>query len=264
VKVYLEPKVILLTRPSIDWDGVDALLAEYGMTGLDWKLGPTDGDGDQIPELMGRLCYGSFGDRQGRVGAHDYLDNILSSGHGSVLEHANWGFVVCRASRGHSAQLARHRSGFAHSVESTHFIRYDLETGPGRQEAAACLTGLSGEILDGAEQAFGRAIAAYNEVFEELRRMFPDGFAGKKATCGAVRALLPTGLEAKHGFTANARALRHFCELRGNEDNVLEIRLVAAQVVAIMMVEAPAIFQDFSIQPGNDGYPVVHSEHRKV
>ena len=263
MKVHLAPKVILVTRPSIDWDGVDELLAEYGEDAT-WRRGDSDAEAESIPELMGRLCYGSWGSRQGRIGARDYLANILSSGHGSVLEHANWSFVVVRASRGHSAQLARHRSGFAHSVESTHFIRYGLADAKGAQEAAFCAAGIPVGLMQDAASAFADAIEAYNQIFDALRRDFPDGFAGKKATCGAVRALLPNGLEAKHGFTANARALRHFCELRGNEDNVLEIRLVAAQVAAIMMREAPAIFQDFKIEAGNDGHPVVHSEHVKV
>jgi thymidylate synthase (FAD) len=261
MKVHTEPKVILVTRPQIDWEGVDELLAEYGEDAT-WRMDENDTEGDQIPELMGRLCYGSFGIRQGRVGASAYLANILEQGHGSVLEHATWGFVVCRASRGHSAQLARHRSGFAHSVESTHFIRYDLKAGPGRQEAAICLTGIPRSLVNGAAETSERTIAAYNELFDALKTAFPE--AKKKEAAGAVRALLPIALEAKHGFTANARALRHFCELRGTVDNILEIRLVAVQIVQIMLKEAPAIFQDFSIAQAEDSLPVVISKHRKV
>jgi thymidylate synthase ThyX len=52
--------------------------------------------------------------------------------------------------------------------------------------------------------------------------------------------------------------------LRGTVDNILEIRLVAVQIVQIMLKEAPAIFQDFSIAQAEDSLPVVISKHRKV
>ena len=143
MKTFDRPKVILVTRPSIVFEGVQQLLSEYDLLSAGWQRAKDDGDGDSIPELMGRLCYGSFGKRQGRIGAEPYLLNILEGGHGSVLEHANWGFVVCRASRGFTHQIVRHRAGFAFSQESQHFIKYSTEGEPRAPEAAVCVTGLS-------------------------------------------------------------------------------------------------------------------------
>jgi thymidylate synthase (FAD) len=264
VKVHDRPLVVLVTRPSIVHLGVQVLLEEYGLNHSDWSRGEGDGDGDGIPELMGRLCYGSFGPRQGRVGATDYLANILEGGHGSVLEHACWGFVVCRASRGFTHQMVRHRAGFAFSQESQHFIRYSTEGEKNAPEAAVCVTGIPESLKVGFTERCAWTIDQYAELWAAIRREFPEDAKVKKQVSGAARGLLPNALESRIGFTANARALRHFCELRGTADNVLEVRLVACDVARIMAVEAPAIFQDVTVGDGGDGWPTVESAHRKV
>lgn len=79
-----------------------------------------------------------------------------------------------------------------------------------------------------------------------------------------ARQDLPTGIESKLCFTANARALRHFVEYRGHSGNVLEIRMVALEVLKVMKVEAPAIFEDVALVLGADGIEEVQSLHRKV
>lgn len=263
VDIFYTPKVILVGRPTIIWDAVDELLLEeYGLhggasieAGEAWTVSSGATDAEAICELFGRGCYGSFGERQGRKGARDYFAHILEAGHGSVLENASFSFVVTRGSRGLMAQMTRHRAGFAWAIESTHFIDYS-------DTARASLAGLPENIdlRKHSEASMRRAVTDYAKAWE----MAEGETVKKKATAAAVRGLLPTALESKMGFTANLRALRHFAELRGAEDNVPEIRMVAAQIARIMMTEAPAIFQDFSIGEGTDGHPVVKSEHRKV
>lgn len=266
MRVFHEPKVILVTRPTIIAEGVRQVLAEYSTPEQEatWTRDVADTDGDGIPELMGRLCYGAFGTNQGRIGAKSYIANILSGGHGSVMEHACWGFVACRAGRGYTHQMVRHRAGFAFSQESTHFIRYDKEA-KGGQEPGFCVAGLpEGSVMDEALAAAQASFDAYANLWRELRDHFPVDAKVKKVVSGTVRQLLPNGAESRLGFTGNARALRHFCELRGNADNTLEVRLVAAQVARIMMAEAPALFQDFRVEDAEDGWPTVSSTFRKV
>ncbi len=262
MKVHDRPLVILLTRPSIDWDGVDTLLAEYGKDAT-WRRSK-DSEGDSIPEMMGRLCYGSWGNRQGRIGAEAYLANILEGGHGSVLEHACWGFVVCRASRGFTHQMIRHRAGFAFSQESQHFIRYGAEDSTDGPEAACCTTGMPPGGAAVAVQACLEAVDRYEQLWKVIRAAFPPEMKAKKLTSGLARGVLPTMMESRLGFTANARALRHFCELRGSSENVEEVRIVACDVLSIMKHEAPAIFADMQIVLGEDLKPTVVSGHRKV
>jgi thymidylate synthase (FAD) len=263
MKVHLEPKVILVTRPQIDWEGVDELLAEYGEDAT-WRMGENDTEGDLIPELFGRLCYSAYGDRQGRIGAKDYIENILSGGHGSVLAHAVWGFVIVHAGRGFTHQMVRHGTGTALSQESQHFIRYGVEGEKNAPEAAICLTGIPEELHEKFIADCETSIRSYEKLWKDIRAMLPADAKVKKVVSGAARGLLPNALESRLGFTANARALRHVCQLRGTEANTLEIRLVAVALTKIMLKEAAALFQDFSIGEGTDGYPVVLSKFQKV
>ena len=53
-----------------------------------------------------------------------YFDNILASGHGSVLEHAVYNFAIEGISRVFTAEMNRHRAGWAISEGSLRFIRF--------------------------------------------------------------------------------------------------------------------------------------------
>lgn len=264
------PKVILVARPSLVAEGVGELLREYGVSPVHgWNRGDDQrllSDGDGLSELMGRLCYGSFGARQGRIGA-DYHANVLEGGHGSVLEHACWSFVVTRASRGYTHQQVRHRAGWAYSQESQHFIRYADQGEPGWQEAGLCLTGWPDFLKPAVTEFVRGALEFYSlmtKAVDERARLAGAKTGLKKLVAGLVRGILPNILESRIGITANARALRHFCELRGQPDNVLEIRLVACEIARIMKIEAPHMFQDVEIGMETDGHPAVSSRWRKV
>lgn len=269
MKVFFEPKVILVARPSIDWVGVAELMQEYGCDHLanGWKHEYHGISGDLLPELMGRLCYGSFGERQGRKDTKSYIDNIIDHGHGSVLEHATWSFVVVRCTRGFTHEMVRHRAGFAYSQESQHFVDY---TDP-KCKPRACLPGIAADDLNGLasmDSTLRSALATYRQVMSQIRADMagrePAPGKLKKLALATARAALPNMLESKLGFSANARALRWFIELRGGEDNVPEIRMVAKQVADIMRTEAPHIFADARVFVAWDGFPKVTVERRKV
>lgn len=53
-----------------------------------------------------------------------YLDNILASGHGSVLEHSVYTFAIENVSRVFTGEMNRHRAGWAISEGSMRFIRF--------------------------------------------------------------------------------------------------------------------------------------------
>src|ERR1700687_5902785 len=55
----------------------------------------------------------------------EYFDNILRSGHGSVLEHAVYTYAIEGVSRVFTAEMNRHRAGWAISEGSLRFIRFD-------------------------------------------------------------------------------------------------------------------------------------------
>jgi thymidylate synthase (FAD) len=259
MRIVYSPEVYLICRPKIDWGAVeDFLCLEHG--GANWKH-TSDSDGDLIAEFMGRMCYGSFGGKQGRTDSHEYLANVMSHGHGSVLEHATYSFVVSACSRGYTHQMVRHRAGFAFSQESTHFIKYD-------NDCTMCMPGchdMDPAQLSMAGSAFRDAVVAYSDMMGALEAQFAGTAHGKKkALCGTARNMLPIALQSRLGFTANCRALRHFIELRGAPENTVEIRMVAAQVAEFMRVEAQCIFPDVVIYTAEDGFPAVRTTWRKV
>ena len=74
----------------------------------------------------------------------------------------------------------------------------------------------------------------------------------------------PNATETKIFVTANARALRHFIELRCNEHAETEIRGVAAKVLDILRVEAPHFFGDYAFQSLPDGTRTARTDFAKV
>lgn len=256
MKIFTEPKVYLIARPQINWtkhagkDGSPGVLdffrdmENYGKTlpSEAWKdserpmlrqvMEDYVMDADALAEFCGRMCYCSFGDKQGRKTNQDYIQNIVGQGHGSVLEHANFTFLVTQCSRGFTHEMVRHRAGFGYSQESTHFIDYSPETGRMILDERACSVEA---VHDAMGEMAEHALAVYQQVYDSLRK---QGHA-KKEACSMARQLLPTGIEAKLAFTGNVRALRHFIVLRGNAFNVMEIRKVAVEVFKLMVNEAP-------------------------
>ena len=86
----------------------------------------------------------------------------------------------------------------------------------------------------------------------------------RKMARQAARSVLPNATETKIFFTGNARALRHFIELRGSEHAEVEIRKVAVQVLRLMQQEAPNLFADYTLEPLPDGTFATRTPHVKV
>jgi thymidylate synthase ThyX len=103
----VQPEVFLVARPEIDYDQLAAYLNEVG--GEKWleKLdrGDLDNDALNLAEFAGRLCYRSWEPglnpnvTRVRADQDKYLQNILASAHGSVLEHVSFSFVLHNVSR---------------------------------------------------------------------------------------------------------------------------------------------------------------------
>lgn len=256
MKIFHEPKVYLISRPNVCWQGVSDFFEDmggYGQPELPWEDGGMDAadspskEADLLVEFCGRMCYCSFGEKQGRRENKAYLENIIGQGHGSVLEHSNFTFLATQVSRGFTHEMVRHRAGFAYSQESTHFIDYtDLS------KARFYLDPRTDDLAR-AKDHLMNAIGAYSSLYKEVRA---QGLK-KKEACSIARQLLPTAIEAKLAFTANLRALRHFLVYRGGPANVLEIRQVACQVHTILQREAPSSLHGINQVTGEDGFSAI-------
>ncbi len=261
--IIREPRVYLVGRQVMDREAVDGFLEEYGMT---WET-DTEVGGEQIVEAAGRICYMSFG--KGRKTNKEYIENLMSMKHGSVLEHAVWDLVIAGVSRSFSHELVRHRAGFGYSQLSQ---RYVDETMANFVEP---------EIIAKDErlhEVWLRSVkashAAYVELVEGLMAVAEERAAAsgekvnkthlRKQVREAARSVLPNATETMIFVSANARALRHFIELRGSEGADAEIRRVAVKVLRTMQAEAPTLFADYVIETLADGGEVARTAWEKV
>lgn len=215
---------------------------------------------DLLVEMAGRLCYRSWapykeGDTElnanverVRLGNEKYLGNILGSGHGSVLEHVNFTFILKGVSRVLTHELVRHRAGMAYSQESLRYCRLEhleliippIEADPDTQ-------------LDAGE-LFKRAADFIRETIIELNALLlkdaPD-FDTKKKMTSLIRRIAPIGLSTSIMFTANARALRHLIHMRTHPAAEVEIQEVFREIAIKAIQEAPHIFQDIKNVDGH-------------
>ncbi len=256
------PSVHLIARPSIDLDAMRGYLSDVG--GAAWlerregEAGERN-DAQLLVEFCGRLCYRSWepglNKNVSRV-RHDqgeYLRNLLSSLHGSVLEHANYTFVFRHVSRVFTHELVRHRAGSAFSQESLRYVRL---TDLGFRVPAA-LEPVRDQVINLVEQLEEFQISAADAL-----GLDDEGvpFSVKKEVTSALRRLAPIGLSTDIVWTANLRTLRHVIEMRTAAGAEEELRTVFDQVARIICAEAPALFQDFSQTADGSWLP----EFRKV
>ena len=251
------PNVFLIARPSVDLEGMRAYLSDVGgESWLDLRLQETGREpeaidaGELLIEFGGRACYRSWEPGLNpnvtkiRTERGEYFANILRSGHGSVLEHANWSFALRNVSRLFTHELVRHRAGSAFSQESLRYVR---------------LTDIGFRVPPALEPLRERVLSIVEQLeefqIEGARELGVDSegvpFHVKKELTSALRRLAPIGLSTDIIWTANARTLRHVIEMRTAESAEEELRLVFDKVAQIMRGEAPNLFQDFV--RGDDG-----------
>lgn len=256
-KIIREPKVYLVGRQDVDRSEIDRFLGDYGMS---WET-DTEIGGEQLAEAGGRLCYVSYG--KGRKTNAEYIANIIESKHGSVLEHAVWNFIISGVSRSFTHELIRHRAGWGYSQLSQ---RYVDESEANYVEPMIIaedpeLDALWQKTIEASHEAYTQLVEA---LVAKLKDRGYDGTHRRKMAREAARSVLPNATETMIFCTVNARALRHFIELRGSEGAEAEIRRVAIEFLRIMQREAPNIFGDYSVETLPDGREIAVTPHEKV
>lgn len=258
MNIIRRPTVYLVGRPSIDTESMARFLGDHGVG--EWTT-DTDIPAEMLPEIAGRLCYMSFA--KPRPGGNaSYLGHIKEVGHGSVLEHSVWNFVIVGVSRSFTHELVRHRAGFGYSQLSQRYV--DESVADFVEPDCIAEDPELHEVWKSAAEA---AQEAYVKLVEGLQRKFADienKTQRRKMARQAARSVLPNATETKIFVTANARALRHFVELRCSEAAETEIRAVAAQMLEILRKEAPSIFGDYEFVDLPDGTKAARTDHIKV
>ena len=103
LKIVREPKVYLVGRQVTDEAALAKFLSDEHAT---WQT-DTGVGAERLAEIAGRVCYMSYG--KGRKTNKEFIGHILEVGHGSVLEHGVWSFLVTGVSRSFTHELIRHR-----------------------------------------------------------------------------------------------------------------------------------------------------------
>jgi thymidylate synthase (FAD) len=248
------PSIFLIARPALDLDAMRGYLAEVGgESWLDRRLAETDGapnQGELLVEFAGRACYRSWEPglnpnvTRVRSDPRAYLDNILSSAHGSVLEHANYTFALHNVSRVATHEIVRHRAGAAYSQESLRYVRL-VDIGFRVPPALEPLKQQCIELVERLEEFQVSAAKALGIDEQGVP------FHVKKEVTSALRRLAPIGVSTDLIMTMNLRTLRHVVEMRTDPGAEEELRLIFGRIGEIMVEESSGVFQDF--QRAEDG-----------
>jgi len=257
VTILTSPQVYLLGKQLLQQAELDRFLSDHGVSwGSDSEVAA-----EVVTETAGRVCYMSF-QRPRPGGNAAYLHHIKEVGHGSVLEHAVWNFVITGISRSLSHELVRHRAGWAYSQLSQRYVDESVAEYV-EPDIIAGDPELHALWLD----AVTHAHAAYIALAEKLNAKLADPAAAtaamlppdadrttrRKTARQAARSVLPNATETKISVTANARALRHFLEQRGSRHAEPEIRKLATVMLDILATESPNLFGDYIKTPLPDG-----------
>jgi thymidylate synthase (FAD) len=246
IRLITEPSVYLIGTQAVDDAELSRFLADHGAAG--WST-DAPSPGEALAEIGGRLCYHSFAKpRPGGNAA--YLAHIREVGHGSVMEHAVYTLILTGISRSCSHEIVRHRVGMSPSQLSQRFVDesdcafvvppalvHSIDTEAGTLWQSAC---------EWSANRY-RLLVGYMEGKAEIAALDPT--ARRKAAREAARSVLPNAVETRICLTGNARAWRHFIELRAHPAADAEIRRLALAVHAKLAAASPHLFGDYRADP---------------
>src|SRR5207244_7980064 len=115
------------------------------------------------------------------------------------------------------------------------------------------------EAVNATRLAYDRLVTGLENCFATV----PEKTLRRKLARQAARSVLPNATETKVFMTGNARAIRHFIELRGSEHADVEIRKVAVEMLKLLQAESPGIFSDYELMPLADGTHATRTGHPK-
>jgi thymidylate synthase (FAD) len=270
---YLKaPGVVMLARPQTNVAGLAGFLEGFDpeLRFPEYLDDPTQlPDSSQLCKTAGQTCYMSFGPRRTKnENAAAYIERLTSAGHGSVLEHASFSFLLYGLSRSVTHELVRHRAGTGFSQISQRYVSGAVLRFVERPEYQE-----DGDLHRLFEVRADRAAAEYGEMADLLLERQEGGASmlsadyktdARKKVQQTARSLLPNETEAPMVFTGNVRALRHVIEMRADAHAESEIRNLALRLFLCAFTVDPILFGDYRIGELPDGTYTVTTEHRKA
>jgi len=272
VRYLKSPGVAVISVPEDDLTGIQGFLngfsnelgfAEYLNDPAELK------PAESVAKFAGQLCYLSFGpNRTMNRDAQTYFDNVKSSGHGSLLEHANFTVFWWGISRSLTHELVRHRAGFGFSQVSQRYVGGKTLRFVERPEYQS-----DEHLHNSFLRRIERNLAEYEDQTEYLVKKQTEGDALlsadrktdlRKKVRQASRSLLPNETETAIVITANVRAWRHFFNMRVSEHAEVEIRRAGFMTFRCLYSFAPHLFRDFTMVNLSDGTDGLTTPYPKV
>ncbi|HYU72676.1 MAG TPA: FAD-dependent thymidylate synthase [Ktedonobacteraceae bacterium] len=267
-----KPGVALLARPNFNMGGLAGFLEGFdpSLHFTEYLDDPTSlPDGAQLCKVAGQVCYMSFGrKRTFNEHAERYFNNLKSSGHGSVFEHATFSLLLYGISRSVTHEMVRHRAGFGFSQLSQRYVSGRMLRFVERPEYQDD-EDLHSQFL----QRIERAASEYASLTNRLLEMQQAGVSIlsaeartdlRKKVQQTARSVLPNETEAPIVVTGNARAWRHVIEMRASPHAETEIRELALRIFLCLRLTDPVLFGDYTIEQLADGTYSVKTEYEKV
>ena len=267
-----KPGVAVLARPSTHIAGLTGFLQGFDPS-LNFSEYLEDSttlpDGAQLCKIAGQVCYMSFGRmRSMNAQAKRYFDNLKSSGHGSVFEHANYSLLFYGISRSVTHELIRHRAGIGFSQLSQRYVGGRTLRFVERPEYQND-DFLHNQFL----QRIERGADEYTMLTNRLLEMQKAGTSILSAEAKtdllkkvrqSARSVLPNETETVIVVTGNARAWRHVIEERASAHAEVEIRELALRAFLCLRQADPVLFDDYTIEHLSDGTYIVKTDFVKV
>jgi thymidylate synthase (FAD) len=270
---YLKrPGVVVLAKPQTNVAGLRGFLEGFDpdLRFPEYLDDPTVlPDSSQLCKTAGQACYASYGPRRTmNENAPAYIERLTSAGHGSVLEHASFNFLLYGISRSVTHELVRHRAGVGISQISQRYVSGAVLRFVERPEYQQ-----DEQLHRTFEERADRAAAEYEEMAEILLERQEGGASmltadyktdARKKVQQTARSLLPNETEAPMVFTGNVRALRHIIEMRADAHAESEIRNLALRLFLCLRTVDPILFGDYDLGELPDGTFTVSTKNRKA
>lgn len=254
-----EIQIHRIASTVVDREAVRKWLDQLGADNFEFPPGEAVSDPALLIALAGKRCYLSFTEALNpnvsriRKDYDEYFDNILASGHGSVLEHSVFTYAIENVTRVFTAEMNRHRAGWAISEGSLRFIRFDKDI-PYWEPLS-----IREDPSDDADLAHRKRKSRniFWEAFRNQERLYAQlidawdmndqnkNFSYKKKVTSCLRRIVGMGVCTGGVWTGNIRALRHVLTMRTSAHAEEEICHVFSRIAADIAKDQPHLFGDF-------------------
>lgn len=262
--IVTEPKVFLVGQSRLNVQEMEDFLDEEKTVFTNWDNETLQyEDAEVISETAGRLCYLSFANpRPG--GTKAYLDHIKTVGHGSVLEHSSFSFIITDVPLYFTHELVRHRAGTAYSQMSGRYCDLSKVNFFSPYYVNKYMPDTFNDMVETASSHYTYIKETLYDKMMEDPDIDYDNRTIRKIINSEARSVLPQATTTKIFLTANIRALRHMIEMRCSSEAEYVIRQVFNSIFNIVCDEAPNLFSDYEVRGYKDGTKIIETQDRKV